>query len=540
MFDPSTQVYICDVPLTNSYEHTFHFDSLQAQTSYFDSKVIKRFDDYTFVRKTGSVKVAATMETARAWSYLFVSEGWQRRYYFIVNHEYINDATTELFLELDVMQTYLFNTSLMPCFVEREHAASDLIGEHTVEESLEIGELVDSNTANFNMGGLSVVIASTLDLAQTTEELSVPGRTGFIDNQYSGLKYYTAGPLPTLGFSDFLNDLTNWGKSDCIVSMWMYPTLLLTLSSDVSDLENARGIRKVIGTASGLDQELYYPSTLGRAEDPYTPRNKKLLTYPYCHLYVTNNSGSTAAYRFERFSDPQDMRLRVAGSLSPEGACRLYPMSYDGTILNYKMGLDLGGFPTCAWAQDVYKLWLAQTQNTRHVADKSARVTIAGGMFTAVAGGIGSALTGNVAGAVGSVAGGVGAIVHGGLQIESLLAQQADKSIEPPQLKGSSSASVAVNANFCTFSVVIRTVDRQHAKILDDYFDMYGYKTLQVKVPNKNHRAVWWYTKTIGCIVKGSACVEDKTKIANIYNKGVTFWRVPDSLGDYSLDNTSI
>ena len=38
-----------DVPLTSTYQHTILFDSLTDQDIYFNSKVKKRFTDFTYV-----------------------------------------------------------------------------------------------------------------------------------------------------------------------------------------------------------------------------------------------------------------------------------------------------------------------------------------------------------------------------------------------------------------------------------------------------------------------------------------------------------
>ena len=44
------------------------------------------------------------------------------------------------------------------------------------------------------------------------------------------------------------------------------------------------------------------PSTL----NGYTPKNKKLLTFPYCFMNVSNNNGSSNSLRYEDFHDAQN------------------------------------------------------------------------------------------------------------------------------------------------------------------------------------------------------------------------------------------
>ena len=130
MSTPASQINICEgVRLDNTYRNTIYFSGIAAQLSYFLGKVIKTFTGYTYLRKSWSIKVSATMEQANSWTYLFFSngEGQKTWYYFINNIEYVNDNTVELFLELDVMQTYMFDYTLLPSFVEREHVTLDAI-----------------------------------------------------------------------------------------------------------------------------------------------------------------------------------------------------------------------------------------------------------------------------------------------------------------------------------------------------------------------------------------------------------------------------
>ena len=86
---PQSNIYICDVRLMPDYRHTLYFKDEAAQQAYFADRVIKTFSDYTFIRKTTSVKVRATLEQARPWSYLYTrnTENGLWNYYFITNAE---------------------------------------------------------------------------------------------------------------------------------------------------------------------------------------------------------------------------------------------------------------------------------------------------------------------------------------------------------------------------------------------------------------------------------------------------------------------
>lgn len=521
MSTPSSIIHICSgVRLDNRYQHTIYFSSLANQLAYFSGKVVKTFSNYTYLRKSWSVKVMATMEQARSWSYLYFQNGSGKYYfYFINNIEYINDNTVELFLELDVMQTYAFDYSLLRSFVEREHASTDAVGGNIVEEGLELGDLRVIQESEVSLQDLCVLIQSTYDPITTTEENTDTVLAGNFNGVFSGLGIYATNMSDWQALGAKLKLLDDYGKSDGIITMWMYPKELVQLTSDYSWTDGK--VTKEVNAITSIYKEVARNTKTSGA---YTPRNNKLLTYPFNFLYVTNNSGAAAVYRFERFGDPTACNFRLVGALSPEGQVKLYPLNYNGVQHNFEEGVAMGDFPTCAWNQDTYKLWLAQNQNSQNFAMAMGGLSIAGGF---------------VMGAVNPMAG-AGAVVGGASTIASILSQRADKEIQPPQARGQHSASVGVANDLHNFTIKWKSVGIEYAKIIDDYFDMYGYKTLRVKVPNTHVRENWTYTKTIGCTISGNFCTEDKTKIESIFDNGVTFWMNGDSIGNYSLSNNTL
>lgn len=524
MSTPSSIINICSgVRLNNKYEHTIWFDNVTSQLNYFAGKVVKTFSAYSYLRKSWSIKVEATLENAMLWSYLYFNNGGKTYYYFINNVEYVNENMVELHIEMDVMQTYLFNHTLLHSFVEREHASSDIIGENVVEEGLELGELVNRNSSSLLFNDLCVLILSTFNPLTTTQEKTDTVLFASYDGVYSGLGLYAVNMTDAVAWGTKLTQLDSWGKSEGIVAMWMYPKELVTLIGSHSWTDG--NVTKQVSKVASVYDAVARPSNL---EGGYTPRNKKLLTYPFNMLYVTNNSGGAGVYHYELFGDPTDCNFRVVGSLTPEGVTKLYPLNYKGIQHNYEEGLTLGGFPSCAWNQDVYKLWLAQNQNQQSLNMGMAALKIGGGIVgTLASGGLGLAVSG-------------GAVLSGASDIANLLAQRHDKELQPPQAKGTHSASVNISAGFQGYTFSQKCISIQTARILDDYFDLYGYRTNRVKIPNRNVRENWTYTKTIGCHIYGRFCNEDLTKIENIYNNGITFWKNGDSIGNYSLSNNTL
>ena len=538
MSAPQSEIWICSgIPLDNRYEHTIYFDSIAEQQSYFQSKAVRHFSDYTYLRKRWSIKIQADMETARLWDYLFFRNGagkiW---YYFITDIEYINDATVELKLELDVMQSYAFAYTLLPSFVERMHVSNDAIGVNTVDEGLEFGELVSCNESDTHLTDLAIVILSSVLPVCNDDGTIVKNDDGKYDDSivtylgsglggvYSGLGVFCVKFEEWPKLSKCLQDLHTAGKTEAIVSMWMYPRQLISLTNN-SSWESEYFIKHISGI-NDHPHSLERPATL---HGGYVPRNKKLMCYPYNSLYVTNNHGEQAVYKYERFGEPSNIRFKLTGSLSPEGAPYIYPLNYNNDQHAWEEGISLSPYPTCAWNIDAYKLWLAQNQNTQNLSNLTAGLTIAGGAVTTVAG----IATANPA----VTLGGVGTMIHGGTQIAGLMAQKADKAIAPPQAKGSYSTSTNITAGFQNFTFIQKSITSGWAEILDGYFDMYGYKLNRLMTPSRCTRKGWTYLKTVGCNLIGQIPQDDKQKIASIIDKGITFWNGGGNVLDYSRDN---
>lgn len=524
-----TLINICGgVPLNNSYQHTLYFPDSYTQEMYFKEKVMKTFSNYTHQRNEWSLKVDATIAQAETWNYLYyMNSDMKLRYYFITRVEYINENTVELFLELDVLQTFHFDYILKDCFVEREHTRSDEIGEHIIDEGLELGELVSVSDHEVEVEDLCILIMSTLS-PNSTEDDHIQAVGSLHNNKmYTGVGVYAIEAKNYVMLNQMLNNFDRWGISDSIISIWMYPKKLVKVHNNWAGDST---FHIVTGVQS------FQHEVSGGAVSSITPTNNKLLTYPYSFLYVHNNSGVSGVYHYEKFGKPNSvdqfdegsMFFNVAGAISPEAGIMIYPTRYKGQMINYEHGINLGGYPACAWNQDVYKLWLAQNQNQQNLAVASGLISIAGGVITAAG-----------TGGLGAVAG-AGGVISGVSTIANVIASTMDKSIQPPQSKGGHSASINVMADRQTFTIQKMSVDEEHARVIDDFFIMYGYKVARMKTPSRCNREAFTYVKTIGCHVSGYLKSQDARKIESIFDNGCTFWVHDKYVCQYGQPNKPI
>lgn len=552
MSTPQTTIYICSgVRLNSKQEHSIYFATESAQQAYFSGKVVKTLPAYSYVRRSWTLKVASNMSDALKWNYLYFKNATtdpSYYYYFIDKVEYVNDLTVELTLTLDVIQTYLFRFELLPCFIERMHVENDAPGRHLLDEGLDLGEYTNSESVDVTeltkyallaMSTYNLMIAPTDDPnVDTTIPPNVTGEWGGI---YNGIPLFmnklegvtsstpdASNYLDILGqvslVNSYLKEFDDKGLTESLVSMWMYPYNLIKFVDEDNEVSPFRYVEGTKVIEKRIPKKMTF--------NGYIPRNNKMYSYPYTFLYATNNLGDAAIYKYERFPENADPTFNISGSCTPEGGVRMYPNNYNGNRYGYEEGLTLSSFPTCSWDSDPYKIWLAQNQHQLEHADAMAVLKIAGGVVSSA----GSLAMGNALGAVG----GLGAVVSGVNDIHSMIAQKKDADAQPIQARGTYSPSANFVNRKHTFTFYYRHIDAEHARIIDDFFTMYGYKVCEVKKPNLNARGAFTYVKTRGCHAVGNIANEDILAIESFFDKGITFWKDGDEIGNYAQANLPI
>ena len=91
--------------------------------------------------------------------------------------------------------------------------------------------------------------------------------------------------------------------------------------------------------------------------------------------------------------------------------------------------------------------------------------------------------------------------------------------------------------NINDFWVGFKTIKAEYARVIDDYFSMYGYKINRVKIPNVTGRPNWNYVQTSDLNAIGAIPVPDMAKLKQMFNAGVTFWHSGANVGNYTLGN---
>lgn len=335
-----------NVPLDKSYRNTVKYSDSTTQYNDFKQYKYKTYEKQSYQRwGLGTIRIEEQHDNIYDCNYMiFYNPTLKKKIYcFVDGVSYVSNNVTEVYYTIDVLQTYMFEYSFGKCFVEREHVYTDIQGTNTQPEGLELGaEYVNDGTpTEFIVTSFRYII-----LATQTPSGVTPGGLGLRNGIPDGLVTMVFDNVTDL--SNKIAEYINAGLEDSIVQLYMGPT------------------------NSTYNNNIEYQHT---KLNGYTPRNKKLLTYPYCYVQVGNNLGNYVELHYERMGTlstdaKRKLEYRVTTLDFPQPIMVFEP-KINYILPNRGYQLTYSVFPTCAFAGDSFKVWWAQNKNT-YVATMNA------------------------------------------------------------------------------------------------------------------------------------------------------------------------
>lgn len=385
------------VPLDPTYKHTLTFANYTAQRDYFESKTVLSTANFNFMsyqrHNSGVIKVEAPMNIFGTVNYLsFINQNYTGQgnlhegklfYAFITDIEYISDTVVAISYSIDVLQTWMFNYTLNPCYVEREHANSDNVGDNRINEGIDTGPYIEADwepidywnstewddmTQRVANSNFVVVATQAPNGTQSTYQLNGVVGSLFVRVCYS---------LTEL--DDLIQAFYNGATSSLapIISITMFPHYYWESAYDTPDAmmwELHKDQTVGFGPFKGYD-----PSTL--TAKTYTPKNNKLYCYPYNYMIFEGPAGNTTTLKFEDFRDNNHHYFYSKCAVYPDVEVLCAPMYYENYSDNsyIQSGSTVAGevspgvstryalfakaYPVCAVASDAYMAWWAQNRS---------------------------------------------------------------------------------------------------------------------------------------------------------------------------------
>lgn len=492
---PNTSLYICrGIPWNSDYTHVRLFESASAANTFILSKAAYTKTQYSYISPSKQIRADGMADQYRDCNYIaWKNTGYSNKWFyaFITDVTYLADNTCLISFEYDIFQTWFYDTTVNPSYVEREHVDDDTIGANTVPENVVMGDPVNVSYSNTVLPHKWYMYAT-----QVFDELAQDGFTwtdpGAKDNELSG--YYKINLTDRTQANRVVDLYTRKGKLESLIAMFA-----LTSES---------------GTGSDYNFRIASPADFGG----YTPKNNKLFCYPYNYLTVVM-AGSESVFRYEFFSERSPV-FQLRQPKYAGGSSYIYPVGYEQAVEGFnsyamEFAIPTGAYPTASFGANAFQNYLVQYGPQ-----------LAFGLIGQLV---------NVGGAVAS-----GNILDGVSTANAIgqnLMDLRTHALNSQTVTGTQSVSQLVYDTQLVVRLVAKQILPEYAKIIDEYFTAFGYKVCRIKAPNITGRPSWNYVKTIGAQVSGNIPEYAETALKAMLNNGVTFWHTND-VGNYGLDNS--
>lgn len=383
-FTPQSKIYLLKGLEIDAMNNTFWgaFNNTEEQFNFFINNYDHiEFENYTYQRKDGTVVVPGVYDDLRSYNYLIYQNGSTGNkakwiYCFITSLGYLNDNATSISFETDVIQTWRFEieNNFMESYIAYEHRpqyydTGDDVQRpciNTQPENLEIGTDLISDKQyliDITQSISFAIIGMTCDMSGkdsfTNPQLGTPSQINYyilpfnrdIGTDITTLKIGSVNGLTVTisGLSKILDAIRKneklVGKCVSIVVTNSIPGLVVESGQVVIKRDCFSGERqgdyqiltyKAKPMNSMIENDLSaFPKT--RVYDipafiGYT-KYTKLYTYPYSYLLISDNNGTTKAFKNELWQDMKNAQFICVGS--PNSAkIDIMPLNYKVTKSN--------------------------------------------------------------------------------------------------------------------------------------------------------------------------------------------------------------
>lgn len=420
------------------------------------------------------------------------------------------------------------------------------LGANLLPEGLEFGEIKVQGTAGFDELEPAFIVAYTGD-TYGQQQIS---DFGF---NYNGIPSSVAFIATTNALHTVLQIINQVNQSgDKILTVFSIPKLAIQSRIPVDPPGQTTYYAEVLPSTFKQNPITKTLNSRPNSIDGYTPRNKKLLQYPYLYLGFNPQNGIQKIYKYEDFANATPV-FKLISEIAPNPSIQFIPQNYrGGNGDSLSDNSTMNGYPTISYKNDVFNTWLAQNSEIVSLQMQQEQFNYE---ISAIKGGvnlgnqISSAGANGVNGNIGNAIDGLFGVANSAIDMASLdknhdfyikqqMAQIEKQKLLPDNASLSSSNATLLGYEMFDENIFTRYgIKSQYAERIDKYFDMYGYLTNKIKVPNINNRPNWNYVKTIGCNITGNIPQIDLQTIKTIFDNGVTLWHNKNTFLDYTQNN---
>ena len=360
-----------------TFKNIWAFESESQREAWLNTCSPEPFLNNKYWRVGSAIKCPIRYEESFNYDYVRIvnrdTDSNQRKtwFCFITGRSYISNNCTMFTLAVDYVQTFywskLADGGVAP-FWQTEgfisKATKPLLPPRGTASEYPVPE-VSCYHIDFNASGYSVVIYSSVDIRDLS---SLKYVSAIIDGQYTASPPFVMAANAS-AIANLINDINTAGYTDAISGIYLIPNDYLNLS--------VVSTTPLLATDSSLYLTVNKVIQKPISCDGYSPENKELLGYDYSYFTINNGQGEVSTWHFEDFDGNPSFSSRLSLA-SGYPVLILYPNNYinaDGNDFR-QLAVKITQAPACSFLNDSYKIWLAQTQNSRAAATNAAQLAV--------------------------------------------------------------------------------------------------------------------------------------------------------------------
>lgn len=357
-----------------TYANIWAFQNSTERTAFFNNKPHLRFTGQKYWRTGATVKIPIKYETALQYDYAIIdndstsAQNAMRWYCFIDAKAYVSPGVTLITLSVDWVQTYYFlsgvpfwqytgfitratNHSLPPDGTPSDYPVPQTRCVSFTQETGGYGLVLYASVspADAIAGDLNYTSATVDGVPMSSPPYVLKGST-------------LANLITTLGQT--ISGYNENGMTDTITGIYLIPATYLPSNMGTDVWVNGWSVNLPNRTIT-----INPPTSAVEYADILTQ-------YGYANLIINNGQGETEAYNFNDFTgNPQFQLSASLAAGSPTLFCKPTNLKYNANDANQRI-IKITQSPAIGWLNDSYKIWLAQTQNSRAASIAGAELAI--------------------------------------------------------------------------------------------------------------------------------------------------------------------
>ena len=357
-----------------TYTNIWGFTNSTERDAFFNGKAHIRFSQQKYWRVGATIKIPIRYEQALQYDYIIIdndttdAQNARRWYGFIDAKAYVSPEVTLITISVDWVQTFYFLSGVpfwqYTGFITRSTNHS-LPPDGTPSDY----PVPQTRCVSFTheTGGYALVMYASVSPANAIAgELEYTSAT--VDGvPMSSPPYILKGSSMSNLIQTLVNTVDGYnsnGMTDTITGIYLIPDTYLPSNIGTNVWVNGWSV-----TLPTRNVTITPPTSALEYGDLITK-------YGYTNLIINNGQGETDSYSFNDFNGPPVFQLTASLSAgSPTLFCRPNNLKYNQNDANERI-VKITQAPAIGWLNDSYKIWLAQTQNSRAASIAGAELAI--------------------------------------------------------------------------------------------------------------------------------------------------------------------